>query len=422
MTNPISRRHFLYTAGRALTATQATRAFGANQRIRIGIVGLGGRGGDHIGFFGAAPDCEVAAVCDVDQAARERAVVRIRSTGQPAPAEYIQMRDLFAKRDIEAVTIPLPNHWHALATIWACQAGKHVYVEKPACHNVFEGLRMIEAARKYGRIVQVGTQGRSMPHKRRAIELLREGAIGKLYLAKAVCFKRRKSIGHEPDSPVPAGVDWDLFLGPAPLRPFNVLRFKYNWHWFWDTGNGDIGNQGVHELDIARWALGDAAAPSRVISTGGKYGYVDDRETPNTQYADFEYPEARIAFEARGLPAGTEGGLPADRDGNVMGNLFYGSNGWMSLNGNQLRVYAGEGRTVTLEEKGDESTQPHVLNFLQAVRAGDRNLLNSGIEIGVASATLPHPSPNGSNTQAMAIRSILAKVMMLTMRSSNRKN
>jgi predicted dehydrogenase len=385
-----TRRHFIYTAGAAMTAAQATSAYGANDRIRVGIVGLGGRGGDHIGFFSSAPKCQVSAVCDVDQAARERATARLQSAGEGKPLEYIDMREMFSRKDLDAVSIPLPNHWHALATIWACQAGKDVYVEKPACHNIYEGLRMIEAARKYGRMVQVGSQGRSMPHKQRAIGLLRDGVIGKVYLAKAVCFKRRKSIGHQPDGPVPPGVDWDLFLGPAPMRPFNPLRFKYNWHWFWDTGNGDIGNQGIHEIDIARWALGELAAPTRIISTGGSYGYKDDKETPNTQFADFEYASSRITFEARGLPTGSEGELPPDSDGNVMGNLFYGSDGWMSLNGNRLRVYAGEGKAVTLEEKGVETAQPHVLNFLEAVRTRQWKSLNADIEIGVISASLPH--------------------------------
>src|SRR5664279_1204064 len=154
------------------------------------------------------------------------------------------MRELFASKDIDAVSLPLPNHWHALAAIWACQAGKDVYVEKPACHNIFEGRKMIEAARKYKRMVQVGSQSRSIQHKIRAMQLLREGIIGKVYMAKGLCYKRRKSIGHTPTTPVPPGINWDMFLGPAPMREFSMNRFRYNWHWFWDTGNGDIGNQG----------------------------------------------------------------------------------------------------------------------------------------------------------------------------------
>ena len=223
------------------------------------------------------------------------------------------MREVFDDKNVEAVSMPLPNHWHALATIWACQAGKDVYVEKPACHNIFEGQQMIEAARKYKRMVQIGSQSRSMAHKIKAMQLLHEGVIGKVYLAKGLCYKWRKSIGHKPDEPVPPGLDWDKFLGPAPMRAFNELRFHYNWHWFWDTGNGDIGNQGIHEMDIARWGLGKPGLPKSVVSTGGKYVYDDDQETPNTQIATFDYGDAELMFEVRGILTGSEGGLAADR-------------------------------------------------------------------------------------------------------------
>ena len=199
------------------------------------------------------------------------------------------MRQMLADKEIDAVSIATPNHWHGLATIWACQAGKDVYVEKPASYDVGEGYRMVEAARKTKRMVQVGSQSRSAAHVIRAMQLLREGAIGKVYLAKGLCFKRRKSIGKTPVEPVPAGVDWDKFLGPAPMRPFTKNRFAYNWHWFWDTGNGDLGNQGVHQMDVCRWGLGEVKLPRSVVSTGGKYIYDDDQETPNTQMATFDY-------------------------------------------------------------------------------------------------------------------------------------
>ena len=176
------------------------------------------------------------------------------------------MRLLFDDKDIQAVSVATPNHWHALTTIWACQGGKDVYVEKPASHNPFEGEQMVKAARKYGRMVQVGSQSRSIGHKRKAVALLHEGVIGRVYMARGLCFRRRKSIGRTPQEPVPPGLDWDFFLGPAPMRPYTKNRFDYNWHWFWDTGNGDIGNQGVHEMDICRWGLERvrAAAVGRV--------------------------------------------------------------------------------------------------------------------------------------------------------------
>ena len=192
----------------------------------------------------------------MDQANLERSQALLQKLTGQKPKGYKDMRDVFADKEVNAVSMPLPNHWHALATIWACQAGKDVYVEKPACHDSYEGRQMVAAARKYGRMVQVGSQSRSAPHKIRAVQLLHDGVIGKVYMAKGLCFKRRKSIGHTPNEPVPPGVDWDKFLGPAPMIPFSKNRFLYNWHWFWDTGNGDIGNQGVHEMDIARWGLG----------------------------------------------------------------------------------------------------------------------------------------------------------------------
>jgi hypothetical protein len=203
------------------------------------------------------------------------------------------------------------------------------------------------------------------------MELLHDGVIGDLYLAKGLCFKRRISIGHKPDqADPPPGVNWDLFLGPAPMRPFNELRFKYNWHWFWDTGNGDIGNQGVHEMDIARWGLGDLTWPRSVVSTGGKYGPPDDQETPNTQLASFDYGGRQIMFEVRGLITGTEGGI-SRTGGNFVGNLFYGTEGWMAVDANGFQIYKGEQSDLILEEeKADGSdVAPHMANFLDACRS-----------------------------------------------------
>jgi predicted dehydrogenase len=364
---------------------------GANDRIQVGVIGIGGRGQAHLGMYGSNPDCDIAAVCDVDQAARERAVARVNKTSQREPKAYIDMREMFADKNIDAVSAALPNHWHALSTIWACQAGKDVYVEKPACHNIFEGLKMVEAARKYKRIVQVGSQGRSTPYKIKAMQLLHDGFIGKLYLAKGLCYKRRVSIGHTPDQPVPLGVDWDKFLGPAPMRPFSVNRFKYNWHWFWDTGNGDIGNQGIHEMDTARWGLGKAGLPNSVVSTGGKYAYTDDQETPNTQTATFDYGDSQIVFEVRGLLTGGEGGMTPGGGGNAIGDLFYGSEGWMAIDGRGFQVYKGEKNEKVLDEKADAGeAQEHVANFLSAVRSRKPEELTADIEVGVISASLVH--------------------------------
>src|ERR1043166_8657528 len=240
----MERRTFLVGSAMALPM------MGANDKINVAVVGVGGRGSAHVREYLGIPSANIGALCDVNTAATERNEQVVLKSQGDKPKIYQDLRKLYEDKTIDAVSIATPNHWHALATIWACQAGKDVYVEKPASYNVYEGQRMIETARKTGRMVQVGSQSRSVPHKQKAMQLLQQGAIGKVYLAKGLCFKRRKSIGHAADSPVPPGVNWDLFLGPAPMRPFNELRFKYNWHWFWDTGNGDIGNQGVHEMDI----------------------------------------------------------------------------------------------------------------------------------------------------------------------------
>jgi predicted dehydrogenase len=250
---------------------------------------------------------------------------------------------------------------------------------------------MIEAARKYKRMVQVGSQSRSQDHKRRAVALLAQGIIGKVYEAKGLCSNPRKSIGHTPDELVPPGVNWDLFLGPAPMRPFSQNRFHYNWHWFWDTGNGDIGNQGPHEMDIARWAL-NRGLPKHVVSSGGKVVYEDDQETPNTQLAVFDYGDCQIVFDVRGLITPSEGDVR--RGDHFVGNIFFGSEGFMTLDGFGFRVYKGDKRELVLEEKVREQrgaeTGPHVANFLAALRTRDYKDLNADVEIGVTSVALCH--------------------------------
>jgi predicted dehydrogenase len=393
----ITRRSLLDSTlkGAALLAvgSAGSRILGANERVNVAIVGMGGRGSDHVQYWSKSPDAHIAAVCDVNQAALERGSALVLKASGQKPKEYGDMRKLFADKNIDVVSITTPNHWHALATIWAVQAGKDVYVEKPACHNIWEGFKMVEAARKYNRMVQVGSQSRSIANKRRAMDLLHQGVIGNLYMAKGLCFKRRKSIGHTPElAAPPAGIDWNYFLGPAPMRPFTQNRYKYNWHWFWDTGNGDIGNQGVHEMDVARWGLG-VELPNSVVSTGGKYLYDDDQETPNTQLATFDYGDKQIVFEVRGLITGGDVGLPP-RGGNVVGNLFYGSDGWMAIDDAGFQVYKGEKSEKVMDEKNGENdtweTGGHMANLLKAVRSRNYKDLNADVEIGVVSASMCH--------------------------------
>jgi predicted dehydrogenase len=387
---PPDRRTFLQTAAGAAVAGSASRILGAGERINLVVIGVGGRGTSHVNNYNKLESCRIVGICDVNQAARERAVALVEKAGHPKPKEYPDMRRVFDDKDVDAVSMATPNHWHALGAIWAMQAGKDVYCEKPASHNIFEAGRMVEAARKYKRMCQIGSQGRSTPHKMKAMQLLQEGVIGKVYLSKGLCFKRRKSIGKKPDGPVPPGVDWDMFLGPAPMRAFNENRFKYNWHWFWDTGNGDIGNQGVHEMDIAIWGLGKTTLPTSVVSTGGKFAYDDDQETPNTQLATFDYGDSNLVFEVRGLLTGDEGGLQM-RGGNCVGNLFYGTEGWMAVEGSSFQVYKGEKSEKVMDEKGmGDGTALHMQNFLDCVRSRKSEDLHAEIAIGARAASLCH--------------------------------
>jgi predicted dehydrogenase len=404
----MKRRTFLQAA--AAVATSRFPILGANERINVGIVGLGGRGTDHIQSYSTlTADCRIAAVCDVNQAARERAVALVKNKGGEQPKEFADMRAMFDSKDVEAVSVATPNHWHSLATIWACQAGKDVYVEKPASHNVWEGGQMVKAARKYKRMVQVGSQSRSTPHKIRAMELLREGAIGTVYHARGICFRRRFSIGHTPEEPVPPGIDWDLFLGPAQYVPYTKNRYAYNWHWFWATGNGDIGNQGVHEMDICLWGLPKDGWPVSVSSIGGKYLWQDDQETPNTLATAISFGDAQLTFDTRNLPTPTEALAPLRP--NWVGNIFMGDKGFMVVDGSGFQIYqsaaagvqgeaargAGAGSQEKYEKTVDERAQgrtdltgAHMRNFLDAVRSRDYKALTADIEIGARSAAFCH--------------------------------
>jgi len=407
MSSEPTRRQFAKAAVAAI-ATSQFPILGANDRVNVGIVGLGGRGNDHIGFYETLDgDCRIAAICDVNQAAREKANARILKEKGYSSKEFNDMRELFASKEVDAVSLPLPNHWHALAAIWACQAGKDVYVEKPACHNIYEGRKMVEAARKYKRMVQVGSQSRSIPYKQKAIQLVHEGAIGTLYQVKGICYRRRFSIGHTPDEAVPPGVDWDKFLGAAQYKPYSKNKFAYNWHWFWDTGNGDIGNQGVHEMDIALWGLNRPEWPSTVMSTGGKYVWKDDQETPNTLLSAFNFGDVEMTFEVRNLPTPTENLAPLRPA--YVGNIFLGDKGFMTVDGTGFKIYKSAAASVSGEaargagagnqeryEAGEsapgdkQDTAPHMKNFLDAVRSRDYKSLTAEVEIGARSADFCH--------------------------------
>ncbi|MBM3802459.1 MAG: Gfo/Idh/MocA family oxidoreductase [Acidimicrobiia bacterium] len=386
--NSVTRRYFLMSSGLGVAAPLAARASslnGANNRIRVAVIGVKGRGGSHISGFAALSkqNVELAALCDVDESVLNRRLAEAEKQSIKKLGAFTDMRRVFDDKSIDVVSFATPNHWHALGTTWACQAGKDVYVEKPASHNIFEGRKMVEAARKYHRIVQHGTQIRSSPAIQEAMQLLREGAIGDVYMAKGLCYKRRDTIGKASEEAVPSGVHYDLWMGPAPARPFTRNRFHYQWHWQWAYGNGDIGNQGVHQLDVARWGLG-VGLPSKVQSMGGHFMFDDDQETPNTQLTAFMYPAEKklLTFEVRHWDT------PAEGTDLKIGVLFLGSKGYMEISSyGQYRIFLGKEAkpSGTRDEDGD-----HFANFIQAVRSRKPEMLNADIEEGHRSSALAH--------------------------------
>ncbi len=397
MANEIGRRNFLkesagVVAGVAIAGGSAPNLMAkadANDTVRAAVVGVRGRGTAHIAGFTGLPKVEVVALCDVDESVlSERVQALEKKTGRKVRS-YTDMRDVLAAKDIDVVSFATPNHWHSLGGIWACQAGKDAYVEKPCSHNIWEGRKLLEAARKYGRIVQHGTQSRSSVGVKDGIQKLREGVIGDVYMAKGLCYKWRKTIGRTPEGPVPPGVDYNLWLGPANERAFSKNRFHYNWHWHWAYGNGDIGNQGVHEMDMARWGLGVSGHPQKIQSSGGHFMFDDDQETPNVQIATFDYPDQkkRLVFEVRHWMTNNEAALGSAGE-NEVGVLFYGSEGYMVMKGGRgYRTHLGRKGEPgpTLQEGGNPFD-----NFIDAVRSRRKEDLNAEIEEGHLSSTLCH--------------------------------
>jgi predicted dehydrogenase len=360
--------------------------------VRMGVVGLGGRGQSHVDAWSSMePNVQVVAICDVDESHIGNKLKRLSDKGLKKPATYVDMRKMLEDKNIDAISIASPNHWHTLQTIWACQAGKDVYVEKPCSHNVFESQQIVAAARKYDRIVQQGSQSRSSPALQEAVQKMKDGEFGEIYMARGLCYKFRDTIGKTPVSPVPPGVDYDLWTGPAPKREFTANRFHYNWHWFWDTGNGDLGNQGIHEVDIARWGLG-VTHPTKVSAIGGKFMFDDDQETPNTISASYEFDvdgkKKMMTFEVRHWISPHEAGINGDKPGNTIGNQFYGSKGYLVID-NYNKYYSFMGKEQTpgpTATKRDE----HWANFIGAVRSRKRQDLTAEVEEGALSCNLMH--------------------------------
>jgi len=406
----VTRRDFMRdsvcaVAGLSLWGTKSSWA-GANDRVRVAVIGIHGMGSSHITNYGKLDNVEVAALCDVDENLFEDRIKKhFTDKGKRRPKTYTDIRRLLEDKTINAVSIVTPNHWHALAAIWAIQAGKHVSVEKPCCHNFFEGQKLVEASRKYNVIVQDGAEQRSNPCSQSAADFLQSGGLGDVYLSKGICYKWRDTIGHTPDEPVPAGVHYDLWLGPAPKRPFSLNRFHYNWHWNSEYGNGDMGNQGVHEMDIARWMLG-VTLPTKVCAMGGHLMFDDDQNTPNTIMAMFEFPDEKgdsakkkiLQFEVRHWITNREDHMWMKPDkgaptgymisaANTVGNLVYGSKGYMAKTVGQWQTYMGRDRSPGLSGGGVGN---HYQNFINAIRQPNPRKFNKSIEEGFYTCALVH--------------------------------
>ena len=383
-----SRRKFIKTAATGSLAVLGmptlipAHAFGANDRVRVAVIGVNGRGTDHIAGFSKLPDVEVVTLCDVDKNILAKRAGEFETKYSRKVQMVEDLRQVYDDKNIDAVSIATPNHWHSLAAIWACQAGKDVYVEKPGSHNLREGRKMVEAAAKYKRIVQHGVQLRSSTAIQEAIKHLRDGLIGKVYMARGIVYKWRPDIGNLGNSPVPDGLNWDVWQGPAPARPFSKNYVHYNWHWFWDYGNGDIGNQGIHETDLCMWGL-DVGLPEEITSAGGKFLWKDCRETPETLTSVYKYPKEGkvIQFEVRPWMTNKE-------DGVEIGNIFYGDKGYMVVNGySDYKTFLGKERAPG---PAGNAGGDHYLNFIEAVRARDKSKLNGPVETAHLSAGIAH--------------------------------
>jgi predicted dehydrogenase len=397
--------------------TAPEKVFGANDRVRVAICGLRGQGFFHVQQYAQIPNVEIAAFCDPDENILRGRLADLALMALPKPRTYSDVRRLLEDKSIDCVSIATPNHWHSLIGIWACQAGKDVYIEKPGSHNWWEGRQMVRAAQKYNRVVQHGVNMRSSDCIIEAVQKLREGVVGDVYLARGLCYNWRDTIGHTPVEPDPAGVDYDLWTGPAPLKPFTRNRFHYNWHWMWDFGNGDLGNQGIHELDVARWGLG-VGFPNRASAMGGHFLFDDDQEVPNNLACvwEFDLPDGKckvLEFEIRNWMTHHEADLrtpgfgleipgflgpphpgPKKRLFNkkTIGDIFYGSKGYMAAtDSGQLQTH----RTLLGPEQefgptASRGTGNNWLNFIECVRSRKKENLKCPIEEGHITCTLIH--------------------------------
>jgi len=392
----LSRRDFMKStmaAGAAMAMLSPnSRVRGANNDIRVAVVGTGGQGGNHIGYFHKLPGVRVVALCDADREHVEKRASAFEKKYKQKVKTYIDVRELLEDKSIDAITSATPNHWHSLVTIWACQAGKDVYIEKPVSHEIWEGRKMVEAARKYDRIVQTGTQRRSAESYIQAYDFVKAGKLGAIKWARGFCYKPRfrgNGIvnGTNGPKPVPESVDYNLWCGPADMEPLRREELHYKWHWVWNTGNGDLGNQGIHEMDLSRWALGDPKLAPRVCSIGGRFAVNDAGETANTQIVFLDYKPAPLIFEVQGLPRKKGDTAMDNYRGTRIGVVVQCGDGYFAAgegggwaydnNGKRIKQFTGSGGT-------------HHQNFIDAVRSHKVSDLNADIEKGHFSSALCH--------------------------------
>jgi predicted dehydrogenase len=396
----LTRRDFLKSTmatGVAMTlAAPYSKVRGANNDIRLAVVGVGGQGGGHIRNFGRVPGVRIVAICDADRDHLERHLENFKKNNQDVTG-YTDVRKLLDDKNIDVISSATPNHWHSLVTVWACQAGKDVYIEKPVSHEIWEGRKMVEAARKYNRIVQTGTQKRSSEAHKDAYKWIHEGNLGPIKWVRSLCYKARYEgtngivNGTNGPVPVPPSIDYNLWCGPANMEPLRREQLHYKWHWVWNTGNGDLGNQGIHEMDLGRWALGDPKLAPRVLSFGGRFRVNDAGETANTQIVFFDYKPAPLIFEVRGLPS-KKGDRAMDNwrgTGTRVGVVVQCEKGYWA---------AGDGGGWVWDND-DKRTDKHIVgggggghyqNFIDAVRSRSVNDLNADIEKGHLSSALCH--------------------------------
>ena len=399
------KKSVLGTAGIAIGGLSFSRSsynaiIGSNNRINVAVIGIRSQGGTHINSFCGLKDTmnvKLKTLCDADEQFFAPNVKTVESLTGEKPLTEWDMRRVFDDKEIDAVSFATPDHWHALGTIWACQAGKHVYVEKPASHTLFEGRKMIEAAKKYKVRMQTGLMNRSIPQVMAAMKFLHDGGIGEVFMAKGLCYKPRDSFGISKEGNPPDSLHYDQWLGPAPWRSYNEKHVHYNWHWFWATGGGDAANQGPHQFDIARWGMGKNEHPVKIYSMGGLYGINPaecEQETPNTLTSVFKYSDGKILeFETRGRYTNGESSLDVR-----IGNIFYGTEGYLELDGDRWRAFRHRETkpftgSDTSEKSTDVMTPPggpnHYANFIDAIRSGKDEGLHCHITEGHLSSSLP---------------------------------